>query len=112
MITIMGASGNTGHKIAKLLIESGESIRALGRSAEKLAELKNSGAEVMMGDTNDAAVLAKAFQGADAVYTLLPTDQRASDYRAEQDRQGQAILTAIRESGVKYVGALRSQGAD
>ncbi len=112
MITVMGASGNTGKKIAKLLIESGEPIRALGRSADKLAELKKAGAEVMIGDTNDVAFLTKAFLGADAVYTLLPTDPRATDYRAEQDRQGQAIVTAIRESGVKYVVALSSIGAD
>ena len=81
-----------------------------GRS--KLAELKRAGAEVLPGDTNDAAFLTKAFRGADAVYTLLPTDARAPDYRAEQDRQGEAIEKAIRDSGVRYVVALSSVGAD
>ena len=64
------------------------------------------------GDTNDAAFLTKAFRGADAVYTLLPTDPRAPDFRAEQDRQGEAIVKAIRESGVRHVVALSSVGAD
>jgi uncharacterized protein YbjT (DUF2867 family) len=112
MITVMGASGNTGKKIATSLIKSGESVRALGRSADKLSALKSSGAEVMVGDANDSAFLTRAFQSADAVYTLLPTDPRAPDYRAEQDRQGEAIVTAIRKSGVKYVVALSSLGAD
>ena len=67
---------------------------------------------MLAGDANDAAFLAKAFRGADAVYTLLPTDRRAPDYRAEQDRQGEAIVKAIRESGVGYVVALSSLGAD
>jgi len=67
---------------------------------------------VFEGDTNDAAFLTKAFRGADAVYTLLPTDRRAPDYRAEQDRQGEAIVKAVRESGVRYVVALSSVGAD
>jgi uncharacterized protein YbjT (DUF2867 family) len=112
MITVMGASGNTGKKIAELLLREGESVRALGRSEQRLAELKRAGAEVMVGDTNDADFLTNAFRGADAVYTLLPTDPGAADYRAEQDRQGEAIVNAIRQSGIKYVVALSSLGAD
>jgi nucleoside-diphosphate-sugar epimerase len=112
MITVMGATGNTGRKIAETLLNAGENVRALGRSESKLAELKREGAEVCIGDTNDAAFLARAFRGADAIYTLLPTDRRAPDYRAEQDRQGEAIARAIRESGVRYVVALSSVGAD
>jgi uncharacterized protein YbjT (DUF2867 family) len=112
MITVMGATGNTGKKITEALLKAGDKVRALGRSESKLAELKGAGAEVLGGDTNNAAFLAKAFRGADAVYTLLPTDPRAADYRAEQDRQGEAIVKAIRESGVRYVIALSSMGAD
>jgi Predicted nucleoside-diphosphate-sugar epimerases len=106
MITVMGATGNTGKKITKALLGAGENVRALGRSESKLAELKREGAEVLAGDTNDGAFLAKTFHGADAVYTLLPTDPRAADYRAEQDRQGEAIEKAIRESRVRFVVAL------
>jgi len=112
MITVMGATGNTGKKIALALLNAGEKVRALGRSESKLAELKAVGAEVLSGDTNDVAFLTKALSGADAVYTLLPTDPGAPDYRAEQDRQGEAIVKAIRESGVRYVVALSSTGAD
>jgi uncharacterized protein YbjT (DUF2867 family) len=112
MITVMGATGNTGKKITEALLKAGEKVCALGRSESKLAELKRAGAEVLVGDTNDAAFLAKAFRGADAVYTLLPTDPRAPDYRDEQDRQGEAIAKAIRESGVRCVVALSSMGAD
>ena len=112
MITVMGATGNTGKKITEALLGAGENVRALGRSESKLAELKREGAEVLAGDTNDGAFLAKTFHGADAVYTLLPTDPCAADYRAEQDRQGEAIAKAIRKSGVRYVVALSSVGAD
>src|SRR5262249_36151981 len=106
------ATGNTGKKITEALLKAGEKVRALGRSESKLAELERVGAEVVTGDTNDAAFSAKAFRGADAVYTLLPTDQTAPDYRGEQDRQGKAIVKAICESGVRYVVALSSMGAD
>jgi len=112
MITVMGATGHTGQKIAETLLKGGQKVLALGRTEGKLAQLRRAGAGVLSGDTADAAFLARAFGGADAVYTLLPTDRRAPDYRAEQDRQGEAIVKAIRESGVRYVVALSSLGAD
>ena len=34
MITVMGATGNTGRKITELLLEAGEEVRALVRSPE------------------------------------------------------------------------------
>ena len=112
MITVMGATGHTGKKITEALLKAGEKVRALGRSESKLAGLKSSGAEVLTGNVTDPAFLTKAFRGADAVYTLLPTDRHSPDYRAEQDREGEAIANAIRNSGVRYVVALSSIGAD
>lgn len=112
MFTVMGATGNTGRKITLGLLGAGTQVRALGRSAHKLAELTDMGAEAFVGDTSDPAFLANAFRGARAVFTLLPTDQQAPDYRAAQDREGEAIAYAIRESGVPYVVALSSLGAD
>jgi uncharacterized protein YbjT (DUF2867 family) len=112
MITVMGATGYTGKKITEALLKAGQKVRALGRSETKLAQLKNAGAEVAIGDATDAAFLTRAFRRADAVYTLLPTDPASPDFRAEQDRQGEATVEAIRESGVRYVVALSSIGAD
>ena len=112
MITVMGATGHTGKKITESLLDDGETVRALGRSADKLAELQSAGAETRIGDTNDAEFLTEAFRGSDAVYALLPTNPSVPDYRAEQDRQGEAIVSAIRNSGVKYVVALSSVGAE
>jgi uncharacterized protein YbjT (DUF2867 family) len=112
MITVMGATGHTGRKITEALLKAGEGVRALGRSESKLAKLKSAGADVLPGDATDASFLAKAFRGTDAVYTLLATDRTRPDYRAEQDQQGEAIVKAIAGSGVRYIVALSSLGAD
>ncbi len=112
MITIMGATGNTGSKIASALLRRGEQVRALGRSEDRLQALTGLGADIRVGDAADAAFLTEAFRGADAVYTLLPTDPRAPDYRARQMQEGEAIAQAIRASGVPCVVALSSIGAD
>jgi uncharacterized protein YbjT (DUF2867 family) len=98
--------------VAELLLDSGEKVRALGRSSEKLAPLEKKGAEVRTGDAADARFLASAFRGAEGVFTLLPPDSRSTDYRALQDRMGEAMAKAIRESGVRRVVFLSSVGAD
>jgi uncharacterized protein YbjT (DUF2867 family) len=112
MIAVMGATGHTGRRLAELLLESGEKVRALGRSQDKLAPLAKMGAEVMAGDAGDARFLASAFRGAEGVFTLIPPDAHAADYRGLQDSIGEATAKAIRESGVRRVVFLSSVGAD
>lgn len=112
MIAVMGATGNTGRKIAEQLLAAGEPVRVLGRSEEKLAPLARAGAELFLGDAADPQFLADAFRGADAVYALLPTDRRAPDYLAEQRRQGEAIISALHQTGVPHLVFLSSLGAD
>jgi uncharacterized protein YbjT (DUF2867 family) len=112
MITVMGASGRVGGGIAELLLESGENVRALGRSVEKLAGVGGKGATVLTGDAGDATFLTEAFRGADAAFTLLPEDVNAADFRTLQDARGEAIAAAIRDSGLRYIVFLSSVGAD
>jgi len=112
MIVVMGASGNTGKVTADALLSRGEKVRVVGRDAKKLQPFAARGAEVAAGDASDAAFLARAFAGADAAYTLIPPDFRAADFRAYQDRIGEATAKALRQSGVKRVAFLSSVGAD
>src|SRR5262245_50874755 len=112
MITVMGATGNTGRHISERLLRDGDNIRALGRSAGRLAGLQRSGADVRTGDAADGAFLTSAFEGADAVYTLLPPDLQSRDLLRRWDEQGEAIVNAIRDSGVRYVVFLSSIGGE
>lgn len=112
MITVMGATGNTGRQITEGLLAAGVPVRVLGRDERKLASLAAIGAEVRAGNTSDPNFLADAFRGADAVYTLLPTDRRSPDYRGRQREEGEAIVHAIQASGVRHVVALSSLGTD
>lgn len=112
MVTVMGASGNTGRVLAEALLGRGEKVRVLGRDAGRLQGLAARGAEVVTGDASDAAFLARAFAGAETAYTLLPPDGRASDFRALQDRVGEATVKGLREAGVRRVVFLSSVGAE
>jgi len=112
VIAVMGATGNTGRMVSERLLEAGSEVRALGRSTERLAGLVANGAEAAVGEAADVGYLTGAFRGADAVYTLIPPNLQAEDYSAFQDQVGEAIVGAIKESGVGHVVFLSSIGAD
>jgi uncharacterized protein YbjT (DUF2867 family) len=77
-----------------------------------LAGLEKKGAEMCTGDATDVTFLTSAFQDAAGVYTLLPPDPQSPDVRKQWDQEGEAIVKAIRISGVRYVVFLSSIGAD
>jgi uncharacterized protein YbjT (DUF2867 family) len=112
MYVITGATGNTGHVIIKNLRAKGKPVRAIGRSAERLHPLAKQGAEPFVADLTDCDALTRAFDGAQAVYVMIPPDPASADYRAQQDRITDAMAEAIEKSGVEYAVALSSYGAD
>ncbi len=111
MYVVTGATGNTGKRIASALLEAGKQVRIISRSEEKAKELSDMGAELFLGSTDDVELLEKAFNGATAVYAMLPFNMQAEDYTAFQVQHAKAIADAVKTSGVKYVVSLSSQGA-
>ncbi len=111
MITVMGATGNTGGTIVRELAARGIAVRAIGRSATRLAGLPAE-VEARVIDLNDRPALADALRGSDAAYVLLPTDPTVSDYAATHDTLSERIAGAIADSGVPHIVALSSFGAD
>jgi uncharacterized protein YbjT (DUF2867 family) len=112
MIAIVGASGNTGGVAAEILLEGGEKVRAIGRNASRLERLTIKGAEAFTAEVTDAAALTKAFEGASAVYAMLPPNISAPDFRAYQDEISDALTTAIAKAAVPKAVVLSSVGAD
>ena len=112
MITVMGATGPTGGATARRLLEAGEHVRALGRSLDRLADLRDAGADPFPVDAGDPSALTEAFRGADAAYVLLPFAPEVPDLFAHMAHLGEAIVTAVRAAGVPHVVALSAVGAD
>lgn len=111
MYVITGATGNTGKIIANALLDAGKKVRIVSRSAQKAQELTAKGAELFIGETSDAEFLKKVFDGATAVYAMIPMDWTSSDYTAHQVKHVTAIAEAIKVTSIKYVVSLSSQGA-
>src|SRR5579862_4180017 len=107
MYVILGASGNTGSIIANSLLSAGKKVRVVGRDSGRLQRFVDKGAQAFTADLSDTAALTKAFSGARAAYLMLPPAKS----REEQERDSDAIATAVKDSGLRYAVHLSSYGA-
>lgn len=112
MYAITGATGNTGRRIAEALLASGEKVRAVSRSATSLEPLVALGAEPFVGSLDDPVATKQAFQGARAVYAMIPPNYKAENFRAYQNQVAESMAQAIEAAGVSHVVSLSSLGAD
>src|ERR1700743_3490410 len=72
-LLVTGAAGRTGGYAAKLLLERGHRVRALvHRFDDRAANLRDSGAEVIVGDLQDIDTVREAVDGARAGYFVYP----------------------------------------
>ncbi len=112
MYVVLGASGNTGHVVAKNLLARQHKVRVVGRNAAHLQSLTSAGAEIFVGDITDPTSLTKAFSNADAAYVMIPPNPTSPDFRVFQERVRDSIASALQTAGVKNVVVLSSVGAD
>jgi uncharacterized protein YbjT (DUF2867 family) len=112
MYVVIGASGNTGHIVATKLLTHGQKVRVVGRDSAHLQPLTSKGAEPFIADVTDASALAKAFDGADAAYVMIPPNITSKDPLDYSNRVSDAIASAVQKAGTKNVVALSSIGAE
>jgi len=108
---IAGVSGNTGSAAATALLDAGAKVRVVVRDGAKGAPWRARGAEVAVADLGDANALTDALRGAKGAYLLVPPNMAAPDFRAYQRATGEALVEAVRRSGVPHVALLSSVGA-
>jgi len=109
---VIGASGNTGRRVVEGLLAQGAEVRAIARTAMKLAPLAKKGVRIYEGSIVDSGFLTDVFDGVSAVYSMIPPDLSVPDVRAYYGKLGESIATALTATGVKYVVSLSSQGAN
>lgn len=111
MYLITGASGHTGGAIAKILVNAGLPVTALGQSGDKLASLAKLGAKTLPGDVRDPHFATTAFSGADAAFVIIPSDYAAPDFRAYQNTVIDGVIAGLQANRVRYVVTLSTVGA-
>ncbi|HVY40660.1 MAG TPA: NmrA/HSCARG family protein [Polyangia bacterium] len=101
-ILVTGATGKQGGEVARQLLAKGHPVRALTRdpakpAAEALAQL---GAELAVGNLDDAASVARAMDGAEAVFAVATPFEEGTQ---AETRQGIAVADAAIAAGARLV---------
>jgi uncharacterized protein YbjT (DUF2867 family) len=109
---ITGATGNIGKKLSDILLSRNKKVRVVGRNAARLKSFVDEGAEAFVGSLEDPQATARAFQGAQAVFAMIPPNYTAPNFRAYQNRVGDALAGAVRDNGIRWVVSLSSLGAN
>lgn len=101
---VLGATGLQGGAVARKLMQRGAKVRALtrnvtSRNAKALAEL---GAEIAVGDLNDASSLDTAFQGIDGVFSVQDFYAPGVGLPGEIE-QGRNVIAVAKKHGIRHI---------
>lgn len=110
MFAITGITGQVGGQLAKALLDAKAPVRAVLRDAAKAATWANRGCEVALASMDDAGALTAAFNGAAAVFVLLPPVFDPTPGFAETRRNVAALLAALQAANPQRVVCLSTIG--
>lgn len=110
-ITITGSLGNIGQKLTEQLTAKGHRVTVVSHSPERIKAIEQLHAIPAIGSVDDHDFLLHAFDGADAVYTMIPPNPLATDIREYMKRVGESYAKAIEQTGVRHVVNLSSIGS-
>jgi uncharacterized protein YbjT (DUF2867 family) len=111
-IAVVGANGGTGREVTRQLLERGDQVLAVVRTAAKGHDLEELGAEIALLDllTSTVEEFATAFDGADAVVFAAGMGE-GGDFDTV-DRQGViTTVDAANAAGVRRIVAVSALGA-
>jgi uncharacterized protein YbjT (DUF2867 family) len=110
MIVITTPAGQIGSQVLGNLLDSGEELRVIVRDPAQLPAGVRDSLDIVEGSHGDAAVVDKAFSGADAVFWLTPPDPRAPSVEAAFVGFTRPAAEAFRRHGVGRVVAVSALG--
>lgn len=108
---VLGSLGHISKPLSEKLIAAKNEVTIVSSKPERAEEILLMGAKAAIGSVEDVAFLTKTFKEADAVYTMVPPNFGARDWKQYISKIGENIAMAIKASGVKNVVNLSSIGA-
>ncbi len=108
MYAVMGITGKVGGAVARELLAAGKPVRAVLRDPRKAQP----GWDIAKADINDAAALAKAFDGTEAVFILAPPVFDPKPGYPEAQAVADSVAAALRAAKPDRVVYLSTIGAD
>lgn len=111
MYAITGITGNVGGAMARTLLAARQPVRAVVRDAGKAREWAALGCEIAYASMNDASALSAAFEGADGVFILPPSQFDPAPGFPEAREVIDAVATALQWARPNKVVCLSTIGA-
>ena len=93
-LTVFGAAGRTGRAVVRLAADRGHEVRAFVRSATDLGDV-----EVVTGVAREAAAVADAIRGADAIVSVLAL--MSAEAEPEYSEATSTIVKAATVGGIR-----------
>src|SRR6185437_11868229 len=110
VIVITTPTGQIGSQVLGNLLDSGEELRVIVRDPAQLPAGVRDSLDIVEGSHADAAVVDKAFSGADAVFWLAPPDPHALSVEAAFVGFTRPAAEAFNRHGVGRVVAVSALG--
>lgn len=98
-IALIGASGFVGSAVLEELLRRGHAVTALARTPAKIAD--RAGLRVVKTDVQDAAQVAAAVRGSEAVISAYNPGWNEADLYNQFRKGHDAIVAGVRQAGVK-----------
>lgn len=101
VVLVTGATGQQGGAVARRLLGSGHSVRAMTRKPEgaAAAALAKLGAQVLPGDLDDPASLERALEGVWGAFSVQNTWEAGVE---REEEQGKRFAELARRKGVQH----------
>jgi uncharacterized protein YbjT (DUF2867 family) len=111
MFAITGITGNVGGELARNLLAAGQSVRAVVRDPAKGSAWAERGCDLAFADIGDAAALTAAFEGAEAVFVLVPPNFDPEPGFPEAQATANTLRSALEQARPGRVVYLSTIGA-
>jgi uncharacterized protein YbjT (DUF2867 family) len=111
-IAITTPTGNVGSHVVRLLCQAGVRPRLLLRNPDGLDPELRDLVDLAVGDQRDAAYVAEATRGVEAVFWVHPDDWSLPDPDADAEQTGEGLAAAMRQNQISRVVFQSSVGAE
>lgn len=111
-IAITTPTGNVGSHVVRLLCQAGVRPRLLLRNPDGLDPELRDVVDLAVGDQRDAAYVAEATRGVEAIFWVHPDDWSLPDPNADAEQTGEGLAAAMRQNHIARVVFQSSVGAE
>ncbi|MGB3337646.1 MAG: NAD(P)H-binding protein [Devosia sp.] len=111
MFVILGASGNVGSQVVKVLSKAEQPVLAVVHSAEKAAGMRARNVEPVVADVTDNVGLRAVFRRGRRAFLLNPPCDPSGDSNGQELATAKSITDALVDSGLEKIVVASTYGA-